>query len=551
MKEIFKALLPTCSILLVVISFVACDRDFSIIESDVIGQDNANFETPDLIIPVKAYNKKLDSVQTSNLTSTLLGVYNDPLYGQTKASFVTQLTQAVSNPDFGINPVIDSVVLTIPYYSTLIETQINTDGTTKNIYKLDSLYGNTESPIKLSIYQNNYFLRSFNPNTSFDESQRYYSNANNADKTINSAITENVTIDFDTHKGSLIYENSAFIPSNEEIVLTTTNDDDEVETSEILAPSYRIHLDNSFWKTTILDKEGTSVLSNDSNFKDYFRGLYFKVEPISENGNLISLDLANSGATIVIYYSEDLSETDPTKYQSTYTLNFTGNKINTFVNDFDLMTLNNGNKAEGDEQLYLKNVGSMAVVDLFPGEDLNNNGFPDDLDALKAELKNANGDQNVLINEAQLIIYEDIDSPSEDHSYDRLYAYDIKNNTPLVDYTNDQTTDGTTPVFSKYIHLGLRNEEGEDSGIWKYKIRITDHLNNLVFNDSTNTKIGLVISNNVNYTNNAFILNSEDEVTAIPAASIISPRGTILYGSHNNVETDKQIALKLFFTKPK
>ena len=552
MKKIFKALLPTCTFLFILFSFIGCDKDFSTIESDVIREDNANFNTSSMLIPISAYNKKLESVQISNLAATLLGVYNDPLYGQTKASFVTQITPSVFNPDFGTNVVIDSVILKIPYYSTITGTQTNSDATTTTFYELDSLYGNSAAGIKLSIYQNNYFLRNFNPNAGFNEPQRYYSNANNADKTINSAVTENSTIDFDAQKGSLIYENAAFIPSNKQIVLATGSGD--TKTTETLAPSLRFHLATPFWKTAIIDKNGTSVLSNDSNFKNYFRGLYFKAEPINDDGNMILLNLANSGSNIVIYYSKDTSTTDTTRIQSTYTLNLTGNKLNTFVNNLDLVTLNDGNKTDGDQTLYLKNVGSMAVIDLFPSEDLDGNKIPDALDAFKLQFK-SNGNQNALINEAQLIIYEKITSLSEEHKYDRLYAYDIKNKTPLLDYFFDQTTDTNNPLISKYIHLGVRSEEkteaGIGTGVWKYKIRITEHLNRLIFKDSTNTKIGLVLSNNVNYTNNSLILNSSDGVTAIPAASVLSPKGTIVHGSNQAVNEKYRMTLKIFFIEPK
>tara|TARA_R110002049_G_scaffold37208_1_gene117542 strand:+ start:106495 stop:108138 length:1644 start_codon:yes stop_codon:yes gene_type:complete len=547
MKKKFKALLPTCSVLCIVLSFVGCDKDFSTVDSDVIGEGNANFDAPNITIPVTAYNKKLDSVQISNLGPSLLGIFNDPVYGQSKASIVTQIKQAANSPDFGANPVIDSVVLRIPYYSKV--TGANTE-TGETLYALDSLYGNPEAKFKISIYRNNYFLRSFNPNASLNELQRYYSNANIADKTINSALTENTAIDFDAQKGDLIFEVDDFKPSNKEIILTTGTGD--TKTTEIIEPSFRVHLDNDFWKAAIIDQAGSSVLSNDNNFYNYFRGLYIKAEPIDNDGSMVLLNLADAKSNIIIYYSKDSGTDSSGRIQTTHTFNFTGNKLNTFINDFDV-TLQNGNKTDGDDLLYLKNIGSIAVVDLFGNEDLDDNKVPDALDALRAEFKNGES-QNALINEAQLIVYEDenITSPSENyHKYDRIYAYDINNNTPLIDYAIDQTTDVNNPLISKFIHLGRRAETGESTNVWKYKIRITQHLNNLVFKDSTNTKIGLVISNNVNNINNALILNSGDGVTSVPAASIISPRGTVLHGSNQTVNENRRMALKIFFTKPK
>ena len=89
-------------------------------------------------------------------SENLLGYYYDPLFGDSKVHFVGQLTPQTLAPDFGDNTELDSVILTIPYSSTASTSE---DTTT---YELDSLYGS--SPIKLSVFKNNYFLRDFDPN---------------------------------------------------------------------------------------------------------------------------------------------------------------------------------------------------------------------------------------------------------------------------------------------------------------------------------------------------------------------------------------------------
>src|SRR5690606_32194196 len=155
-----------------------------------------------------------------------------------------------------------------------------------------------------------------------------------------------------------------------------------------------------------------------------------------------------------------------------------------------------------------------------------------------------------LINEARLVIYEDeamVSTTTDYHKYDRIYAYDVKNNTPTIDYLSyDPSTNTGNPLSSKIISLGQR-----DPQLLTYKIRLTEHLNNILIRDSTNTKIGLVLSSNVNLNNNSRILNSTDTVTTVPAVSIITPRGSILHGTNTNVPENKKMALEIFFTKPK
>ncbi|MFI1744929.1 DUF4270 domain-containing protein [Thalassobellus sediminis] len=539
MKKTIKALKLPFTFILILISFIACDKDFSIIESDVLGKENSNFLTDSVYLPISVYNKKLDSLQINGLASNLLGFFNDPAYGKTTANIVAQITPTTNNPDFGEKTKIDSVVLTIPYFSKTI-----TDST----YTInDSLYGN--SPIKLSIYKNDYFLRDFDPNSALGTSQKYYLKS---DGTVLNGIS---VINFEDQKSDLIYEDLDFTPSNKRISLKTTDSDGNTTTT-YSTPALRTKLDTLFWRNTIINKQDDPVLSNASNFNNYFRGLYFKAEAIEGKGNMVLLNLASTGANIIIYYSKDSSVAGE-RTLSTYQLNFTGNKLNIYNNDYSLVTLQNGNKVSGDEKLYLKGTaGSMAIVNLFKDQNafdtfINNFRIPDGNGNFIKENNTGNYKLKRLINDAQIVIYEDeninIGSYSNEfHKYDRIYAYDIKNNEPTIDYQIDPTENTQSPISSKIISLSQR-----DTILGKYKIRLTEHLNNILLRDSTNTKIGLVLSNNVNYINNAEILNSNDDVTGIPAAAIISPRGTILYGSNENVPENKRLKLKIFYTEPK
>ena len=147
MKKTIQALKFPIVFLLTMALFIACDKEFNSIESDVLGKDNANFNTRDTVLPIAAYNKKLDSIQINALASNLLGVFKDPAYGLSKASIITQIAPNLFNPNFGENPVVEEVILNIPYFSTAIRT--DEDGNPE--YKLDSLYGNPDVSFKLSI----------------------------------------------------------------------------------------------------------------------------------------------------------------------------------------------------------------------------------------------------------------------------------------------------------------------------------------------------------------------------------------------------------------
>jgi len=105
----------------------------------------------------------------------MLGYNNDPIFGESNASFLGQIVPTEFSPSFGDNVVLDSVVLTIPYFSRAIDT--NEDG--ESTYEIDSVYGN--NPTKLYVYKSNFYLRDFDPTGVFSDSQDYYSNGSLSD----------------------------------------------------------------------------------------------------------------------------------------------------------------------------------------------------------------------------------------------------------------------------------------------------------------------------------------------------------------------------------
>ncbi|MGB2316640.1 MAG: DUF4270 domain-containing protein [Flavobacteriaceae bacterium] len=519
--------------------FFACEKEFSEIGSGIVG--DPNIEIKYQAYPAKTYNKRITPFQSNGLPKNFLGYYNDPVFGSTSVHFLAQLTPKNYNVSFGDNPVLDSVVLTIPYAVKKKD----------DVYTIDSLYG--EHPVKLSIFKNNFLLRDFDPNSDLDESQRYFSNG---------SLSSTEQLNTSDLEGELLYTTSNFFPSNEEIILTEENDEGETETSATLAPSLRIRLDeiaslpNNFWEELILEKEDSDELSNSNNFYNHFRGLYFKVESIDpNNGNLIQLDFASSSAHLKLHYKYDNTGTDGgiTTRNSTYDMGFNGNRISIYENDFDaniLQSIANANEQDGDEHIYLKGgEGSMAIVEIF-SED----GAGNDFDDFITDFRENDGEETTikrLINEAYLEFYidESITGTDADHP-NRIFVYDLNNNVPLVDYYLDNSVN-TATSDSKYTHLVPVSTETDDQGTEhkKYKVRLTGHLNNIVTKDSTNVKLGLLVSSNVGAVDMKKLQQNDQDVKGIPSGNILSPKSVVVHGS-NTSDEHKKVKLKVYYTEP-
>ena len=232
-------------------------------------------------------------------------------------------------------------------------------------------------------------------------------------------------------------------------------------------------------------------------------------------------------------------------------LSFSGNNVAIFDNDFNpsiLQTINDtSTDFEGDDFLYLKGgEGSMAVIELF-AEDEDGNTFADYLSEFR-DIDNEIITPKRLINEAFLEFYVEETTSNADIP-NRVYIYDLDNNSVLFDYVLDQSIN-TTSSDSKLVHLVPLATETDSNGVEhkKYKIRLTDHLNNIVINDSTNVRLGLLVSSNVGLTNLNKFKNIED-IQGVPTGTVLSPKSVVLHGN-NSPDTTKHPKLNVYYTEP-
>lgn len=596
---------PILIVGLITIIFASCDKDFNELGTDIVGDNHFGFEV-DSTLTVKAYNQKLGAIASNNLPINPLGFYSNPAFGTTQANFVTQVELSSINPVFNNTdttlyedlPVIDSVILDIPYFKTL--EKANSNGT--NDYVLDSIYGakpydqtpeTANSKFKLSVYQSNYFLRDLDPAQSLTEQQLFYTDQNSLidNNKIpvllnNAPLTSPPTGVEGTHNADG-RENENFYFDKREHKLTTYEEDGVTKKYTRYAPSMRLHLRTDVFYDKILNAPSGQLATN-TLFKNYFRGIYFK----TENANPGNMAMINFKAgKITIYYKEDkitpdnVTTTDVNEYRKervskTFPLNFSGNTISLLENSNENIDyLNAANSTQEASRIYLKGgQGAMAFIDLFGSTDLKGyvlnddynenlpisptnqkyiltgpNGVSDEIDDIKF-----NG---WLINEANLIFYVDKsamsnfpvtgDQPVEPN---RIFLYDLTNKNVLVDYTYDYTSNGITPKFSKFIHDGIIATEDVNDGRGergkRYRIRITNYVRNLIKNDSTNVRLGLSVTENINSIGLSKLRTPNANFNSAPAMSVLSQLGTVLYGTSPVVPDNRKLKLKIYYTKP-
>ena len=539
-----------------VVFLYSCDKDYNEIGGSLIGGNN--FDLNIASYSVLGYNQKTGPIQSNNLAVNPLGIYKSPNFGETTANFNTQLSLPTLLSSVGDRIYVESVVLTIPYFTDNLKTKTNDDGS--HVYVLDSIYGPEKAKMKLSIYESGYFMRDADPLTQFQQQQKYFTDQDSEFFSLKKPTLLNDSSDKS--------QNEEFFFDPAEHVVVTTDSVTAAKTTKYTPPAMQLNLNKDYFKTRILEAINTGKLASNDVFKNYFRGLYFKMEKSGgSDGNLAMLDF--KAGKITITYKEDLAPATagatPTRDKKTLVLEMTGNSVSLLKNDYSASGMaynalpNTGNTAEGDDKLFLKGgQGSVAILELFDkkdvkGYDVNGNvtagpnGISDELD----DLRHPADGKKLLVNEANLVFHIDASAMATSYEPQRVYLYDYTNSRIVVDYSLDPTSNSTYPKNSKLLFDGLLKKDATTKKGAAYKIRITNQIRNLINNkDSTNVKLGLVVTEDIAVIASNKVRTTNSFITEAPRASVMSPLGTILYGGKSTVPAEKRLKLEIYFTKP-
>lgn len=534
-------------------SLQSCDKDFSEVGGDIIGDNNLNIDTYQ-VQNITAYTQPYGALSTKNLPNVPFGSIDNGEFGRTNSSFVTQVLSASTSFDLmKSNAVIDSVYVYIPYYSQYdkVEDEVT-------YYKLQNVTG--DGSFKLEVYENGYYLNNVNPGTGKDISyfsdsaaqfeqykkETLLNDSNDIKQNSDFSFTKkNIIIYKRDDKGNIIYDEKTNKPTEQ----------------ERLAPGVWLDLNKDYFKKFVTNKD---LFKDQSQFKNFFRGLYFKATGNGSTGTLGLLNIAQG--KMVIKYHQEIEETNSEgeKIKKTQrvslTLPFTKDAITDSGSSFDShinvsLTTTEGNsrnqqgdKVNGDPLLYIKgSEGNVAVIDLFSA-----NNF-EELQALK--------DKEYLINDAILTVHVDQTSMNKNQIPQRLYLYNYDNGTPVSDFLNDNSANAD---YTKLVYGGIHQEANEENNIKGnfYKFRITEYIRALLRNKELKSpKLAIAatfnyndvllntVTKGINSKLKTEIPNTPENVTYVPTLSAMYPMGTVVYGT--NTSSDKKMTLQIFYTKTK
>ena len=278
------------------------------------------------------------------LQRATLGAFTEGQFGMQKSAYVTQVRLSKYAPDFGTNPVVDSVVLEIkPQY----------DATTKTVTTTDVTHGGQAAKQALTKYE---AVKYGNPAATMNIDVHEIATdlgAVGTEKLSNSPVaTSGLPL------GTKVFSGNVYAVS-----INKTSDNTALLTREA---GVRIQLDKNYFRDKIANKSGATEQSNESNFINYFKGL--KISVRENDGYLINF--APNEVTMTMYYraggksntfSFDLGSSNVHFSQISYTRSSTFNTV-----------MANINSINGDPLLYMQGMGGPGA-----GIKLNGAGISD------------------------------------------------------------------------------------------------------------------------------------------------------------------------------
>lgn len=601
MNHPFRQLVFVSAFCIIGIGLLSCEvEDFTLGESLVSGEPFTLSKKTYAIESIKQLN--IDRIQTNQMPNYQLGNYKDPIFGETKASILSQLQLSVPNPVFGelsasaeiqndLNEreTVTKVTLYIPYQKAAFsdrdgdgvpdifdvdpddpQSDSDGDGISDNDERLlgtDPLSADTdkdgipdaEDPETIpNSYARRFVLDSifsFSNQNRFNLKVRpsnYYLRDNDprTDFLQSQAYFSDKQSVFESFLGKNLFEGSVvisdfqYVTYNEDNPATTDVDESlTIDVSKSRDPGILVELDKFFFQDHIVDLEGADALRSQSNFKDHLRGLHLSID--ASDDLMLLLDL--STAFIEMEYEYDTINTQGTtdtaddtrdRTSATFRLNFITGSAQGFTQ---------GNAINTWEYDRLMPVSSDET--LLPKRMYLKGGSGSVVQfELPQQVIDEVKQNNWLINEASLEFYVDQEAmapiPFEPQ---RLYMFKATNSFPIYNARNETSSSQTAlGVYQNYDASLRRSVGGRGSS---YKVNITDYFNDMVVRDSLNVPINLSVSANIAFPQTQQAVLDDGTAMNYPIMSGIIPFGTVLYGPSSDIVEEKRLKLIVFYTE--
>lgn len=296
-------------LLSIILTLFSCKKEAEFLGLDLIPEgDLLNHELIDTLT-ISAYTVKDMEINTDELSTHLLGIVNDPVFGKTSASLYTQLRMPSTSLNFGTGAVADSLVLK---------------------FAVRDYYGDIESVYNIQVQE----------------------------------LAGDIVL-------SNTYNQHSTVAAKPEIIGQATGQLVELTdtTSKVIGyEPIKIMLSNTLAERII--SAPASALASHEEFLKLFKGIVLKPgdSTITDAGIMLYLNLLSENSRITLYYHNSTKPKDSVVFRiNDLTARF--NNYNHFgYNGADPLLLQqfNGDTTAGGEKLFLQAMGGARIKIDFP-----------------------------------------------------------------------------------------------------------------------------------------------------------------------------------------
>lgn len=558
MNKIKLGLIPVLLVTLF-LGITSCEQEDKFVGSSVVGSNAANlFKT---YVDITAKTLEPDSIRAdrSVMVNTTIGAFDENTFGKTKSYFYSQVRLGQINPTFGGNPVVDSVVLSIPVFGrtksegdtisidhNLIKTIFKVDVEsgecvvtdtlrqyeTKYQFEMDSLYGNRNSMMTLQVHRVTESLGS-----------------------ITDPKFSNQDISVGELFGSMDINSKVYKRSVSQIRNSET---DSTSISSDVSPSIRMHLDamKNFVQTNIVDQEGSTNLGDQISFiNNVLQGIRIGVS--DDNGFLFNLNPSLLKLNAYISYDNESfvdengdgihdneveCDVVSTTARSVRTLNLNiGSNLessgNQLYNVVQSRIINeNGTIPYNQENLstsYVEGMGGAKTLVSFDAEQI---------DAIRDSVAN----KGWIVTEARLKVYPDTSVQGTLGLPKYLYVYNHTDGTILDDYGSSETLTNDNQNIQAFPYLQISRPYGDDNNDY-YLLRVTEFVKNIVEENQEIDDLAIEMGSYLGFVATNYFYAPP---TAYYSNRVYNPYRLAIIGTNpNDGNSDKKLQLEIFYNK--
>ncbi|MDD2382345.1 MAG: DUF4270 domain-containing protein, partial [Mariniphaga sp.] len=267
---------------------------------------------------ISSYTYTEDAIRTDEATRSLLGIFDDPVFGRTTINFASQFRMQYT-PNYGTNPEADSIMLYL-YYRYI--------------------YGDSTTTQRINVYE-------LNENLIVDTTSA-------SGGTYDYPYYQNV--DLKSMASSEKIGEIEFVPEIKQ---------DSVY-GDTLYQLLKIPLNISL-ADKLVNADSTHMVNNDQ-FLEFFKGLYFESEKdAGQGGAIISLEAAAGsnfqGSALLVYYNnaENKLKASPDTLYYPYVISKFSARVNSITHDYSGTSFypNLNTETGNDSLIFLQSTGGL------------------------------------------------------------------------------------------------------------------------------------------------------------------------------------------------